>query len=209
MATADNPAAEEALFTIDDLAREVGMTVRNLREWRTLGLLPRAEMRGRVGFYDAAVVERVHRIKDLHAQGFTLDLIRRMMETGGDSADEVMRFAEALRAPFRTAGPSPEEIAATLNAIGMSEAEAEAVTAQVREHADRIAELFEAVWMKHVWQPFVDAGMPEDQIQQLQETVGRVQPLAAETVEVVFSAAMEARIAQGIARELEAALQRR
>ena len=27
-------------LTIDELARRVGMTVRNLREWRALGLLP-------------------------------------------------------------------------------------------------------------------------------------------------------------------------
>ena len=31
-------------LTIDELARRVGMTVRNLREWRTLGLLPAAEI---------------------------------------------------------------------------------------------------------------------------------------------------------------------
>ncbi|MGH7856147.1 MAG: MerR family transcriptional regulator, partial [Candidatus Binatia bacterium] len=44
------PVGDDAL-TIDELAKGVGMTVRNLREWRTLGLLPPAEMRGRVGYY--------------------------------------------------------------------------------------------------------------------------------------------------------------
>ena len=55
------------------------MTVRNLREWRTLGLLPPAEIRGRVGYYDESVVERIEGVKQLQAEGFPLDLIRRML----------------------------------------------------------------------------------------------------------------------------------
>lgn len=87
-------------LTIDELARRVDMTVRNLREWRTLGLLPPATMRGRVGFYDDAVVERVGVVKTLHAEGFTLELIRQMLEAAGDSADDVLQLAARLRAPF-------------------------------------------------------------------------------------------------------------
>lgn len=95
-----NSAAATAGLTIDELAHRVGMTVRNLREWRTLGLLPAAEMRGRVGYYDEAVVERVGVVRKLHAEGFTLELIRQMLEAAGDSADEVLQLAEQLRAPF-------------------------------------------------------------------------------------------------------------
>ena len=57
------------LMTIGELAERSGITIRNLREWRTLGLLPRAEMRGRVGYYPPAVLERVERIKQLHSEG--------------------------------------------------------------------------------------------------------------------------------------------
>src|SRR4029077_21034473 len=89
-------------LTIDELSREVGMTVRNLREWRTLGLVPPAEIRGRVGYYDPAIVERIPAIQKLHAEGFTLELIRRMIETGGE---DVRRFPGALRAPFRDEHP--------------------------------------------------------------------------------------------------------
>src|SRR4051794_29731075 len=77
------------------------MTVRNLREWRTLGLLPPAEIRGRVGYYDESVVERIEGVKQLRAEGFPLDLIRRMLDASGELGEEVMRFAGALRAPFR------------------------------------------------------------------------------------------------------------
>src|SRR4051794_41414070 len=85
----------DAALTVSQLAERVEMTVRNLREWKTLGLLPRAEMRGRVGYYPPEVVDRVERIKKLHAEGFTLELIGRMLDAGED----VMRLAETLRAP--------------------------------------------------------------------------------------------------------------
>lgn len=89
----------EPSFTIDDVARRVGMTVRNLREWRALGLLPAPTMRGRAGFYDEAVVRRVQDVQQLHAEGFPLELIRRVLDAGDDVGTQVMRLAESLRAP--------------------------------------------------------------------------------------------------------------
>ena len=38
-------------MTIDELARRVDMTARNIREWQTNGLLQPPERRGRVGIY--------------------------------------------------------------------------------------------------------------------------------------------------------------
>ncbi len=88
-------------MTIGELAERSGITVRNLREWRTLGLLPRAEMRGRVGYYRPAVLDRVERIKELRREGFTLELIRRMLDVAGPAGDDAMRLAGILRGPFR------------------------------------------------------------------------------------------------------------
>src|SRR3954469_25666414 len=87
----------DTALTVAELAERVGMTVRNLREWKTLGLLPPAEMRGRVGYYAPEVAERGTRIKKLRSEGFTLELIARMLDAG----DDVMRLAETLRAPAR------------------------------------------------------------------------------------------------------------
>src|SRR5258706_7273271 len=103
--------ASDGALTVDELADRVGMTVRNIREWRTLGLLPLAELRGRVGYYQPDVVERVERIKRLHSEGFTLELISRMLDAG----DEVMRLAETLREAVRAGGATDEQ--ATKNRI--------------------------------------------------------------------------------------------
>jgi DNA-binding transcriptional MerR regulator len=240
-------ASEGPALTIDELAQSVEMTVRNLREWRTLGLLPPAEVRGRVGYYDPSVVARVERIKQLHAQGFKLELIRRMLDASDGFGDDVMQLASALRGPFREEGPplvdleewtrrwgsvTPADLARAaelgvirerpggqfeftsarvarvadaLQRLGLSLAEALDATAAIREHADGVAELFEQLWMRHVWEPFIEAGMPEDGLPQLQETLAEMQPMALEAVIALFTVAMEARIEQGIAREVERA----
>jgi len=244
-----NPEPDDVgdLLTIDELSRRVGMTVRNLREWRTLGLVPPAEIRGRVGYYDASVVDRIEEIQKLHAQGFTLDLIRRIIEAGGQSGDEVMRLARNLRAPFRDSQP-PEvdlvewgalwgtsdpaqlgratelglirqrpdggleftsahvaEVGRALHDLGLSLEEALDVTAAIREHVDGVADLFERVWLDHVWEPFIAAGKPQSELPALQETLAAVQPVAMDAVTALFTVAMEAKIESSIAREVERA----
>jgi DNA-binding transcriptional MerR regulator len=247
-ATANAERGDEVpLLTIGEVAQAVDMTVRNLREWKTLGLLPPAEIRGRAGYYDPSVVDRIQRIQRLHEEGFPLELIRRMLDASGESADEVMRFARALRAPFRDDQPPVvdldewaamwgskrpadlrrarelglirnradgtleytstrmAEIGAELNKLGLTLSETLDATAAIRAHADGLAELFESVWMKHVWQTYLDAGMPESELPRLQETLATVQPLAVDAVLALFTVAMESRIEQGISREIERA----
>jgi DNA-binding transcriptional MerR regulator len=85
--------------TIDELARRVGMTARNIREWQTNGLLPPPERRGRVGIYTDDHMSRIERIKSLRAQGFPLDVIRRMFDRSPESAPDVRRLASEVFDP--------------------------------------------------------------------------------------------------------------
>lgn len=231
------------LLTIRELAERSGMSVRNIREWQTLGLLPRAGMSGRTGYYEPAVVDRIERIRQLHAEGFPLDLIRRMLEASRGAGEDVMQLAHVLRAPFReegapvldrdewasTWGGGAKELrraiaiglvreradgrlefasariarmGETLRALGLSTAEILDASAEIRLHLESIAALFEALWLRHVWEPFLEAGMPENRLPGLQATVAQVQPLARGAVEALFTVAMEAQIEQGIAREV-------
>ena len=185
------------------------MTVRNLREWRTLGLLPRAEMRGRVGYYGPEVIERVERIQALHAEGFTLELIRRMLDAGGDAGDEVMRLAEILRSPATADTSSSansaervEQMRDSLAELGLPIPEVLDATSGVRRRIDEIAEIFERIWMEHLWEPFLAAGAPAEELPRIQQAAERVKPLAADVVMALFTSAMDERIERGIAREL-------
>src|ERR1043165_2386507 len=95
---------QEAL-TIEDLARETGMTVRNIRAHQSRGLLPAPEVRGRTGYYGPEHVARIELIRELQGEGFNLEGIRRLV-TGSDAASsEVLAFTRAVREPFEDEEP--------------------------------------------------------------------------------------------------------
>jgi DNA-binding transcriptional MerR regulator len=92
-------------LTIDELARRTGMTVRNIRAHQSRGLLPPPQVRGRIGYYGPEHVARIELIRELQADGFNLESIRRLLEGAGGSSGEVLRFTRALRAPFEDEQP--------------------------------------------------------------------------------------------------------
>ncbi len=92
-------------LTIDELARRTGMTVRNLRAHQSRGLLPPPQVRGRTGFYGEEHVLRVELIKELQADGFNLEAIKRVVQDAGGSAGDVLRFTRLVRAPFEEEEP--------------------------------------------------------------------------------------------------------
>lgn len=83
-------------YRVDDLARLSGMTVRNIREHQSRGLLPAPTVRGRVGYYGPEHLARLEQIKRLQAEGFTLESIRRMLGGGAEFAS----FAAAVHQAF-------------------------------------------------------------------------------------------------------------
>ncbi|MGH2960844.1 MAG: MerR family transcriptional regulator [Solirubrobacterales bacterium] len=92
-------------LTVDELAQRTGMTVRNIRAHQSRGLIPPPEVRGRTGYYGSEHVARIELIRELQADGFNLESIRRLLEGARGSSDEVLRFTRALRAPFEDEEP--------------------------------------------------------------------------------------------------------
>ena len=90
----------DASMTIDELARRTGMTVRNIRAHQSRGLVPPPEVKGRTGYYGDEHVSRIELIKELQADGFNLESIRKLLEGAGGSSSEVLDFSRTLRAPF-------------------------------------------------------------------------------------------------------------
>ena len=93
-----------AELTIDQLAQRTGMTVRNVRAHQSRGLLPPPDVRGRTGYYGPEHVARLELIRELQADGFSLELIGRLLDNAGSSA-AALRFTRALRAPFADEAP--------------------------------------------------------------------------------------------------------
>jgi DNA-binding transcriptional MerR regulator len=88
-------------YRVDEFASRCGVSVDTLRFYQTRGLLPRPDREGRFAWYDDAHAERLERIRDLKARGFTLAMIARLLAGELDPGEEAL--AGAL------AGPLPGE----------------------------------------------------------------------------------------------------
>jgi DNA-binding transcriptional MerR regulator len=241
-----DPTPESGPFTIDELARHAGMTVRNIRAHQSRGLLPPPQVRGRTGYYGAEHVARIGLIKELQADGFNLEAIRRLLESAGGSTDQVLRFTRAVAESFPTEqarttdlehlrkqwGPdaqpqllrravelgllrplgdetfeerSPRLSAAAreLRSLGIGPERTMDIAEQMRRHADGIAGAFVQLFLDEVWQPFVDAGQPEERWPEVFDALERLTPLAAESLHAIFQMAMTERVEQELGERLK------
>ena len=232
-------------MTIDELAREIGMTVRNIRAHQSRGLLPPPVLRGRTGYYGPVHRARLKLIQELQADGFNLELIKRLIDGADGSSSEVLRFKHALARPFggeepqivgiadlisqwgtadpamlmkslqlgllhqlpdgRFEVPSPRLAKAglELHKLGVPLERSLEFTATVREHADRLAQIYVDLFLDTVWTPFEQAGRPAEGWPQVQDALERLQPLASESLLAVFGMAMRAATDRESARALK------
>lgn len=104
--SAGEPAGgQEAELTVEQLAYETGMSVRNIRNHQSRGLLPPPEVRGRIGYYGPQHVARLRLIQELQAEGFKLSAISRLIGEHGADADRFVGLRQAVTAPFATEAP--------------------------------------------------------------------------------------------------------
>jgi len=81
-----------AEYRIDDLARTVGTTVRNVRAYQDRGLLAPPRIDGRVGFYTDAHLARLRIIQSFLDRGYAMAQIAELLtawEEGKDLADVI------------------------------------------------------------------------------------------------------------------------
>lgn len=94
-------------YTVDDLARAGGTTVRNLRAYQDRGLLPPPERRGRQGFYTEAHLARLRVIHRMLERGYSLANIDELIgawERGHDIA-QLLGLEAALTSPWSDEEP--------------------------------------------------------------------------------------------------------
>ena len=108
--SADDVAGSENRLTIDELAREMGVSVRNVRSHQARGLLPAPEVRGRIGYYGRDHINRLRLIQELQSEGMKLDGIKRLLEESEGRGDGLLRVKQAADAPDEA--ESPEVISA-------------------------------------------------------------------------------------------------
>ena len=80
---------------VEELARRTDTSVDTIRFYQKRHLLPPPRRVGRIAWYGAEHVERMARIRGLQRQGFSLAVIRRLVEGELDPADEPLAAAVA------------------------------------------------------------------------------------------------------------------
>ena len=102
-ATDPNPRSSDPIvnrLTIEELSRESGMSVRNIRSHQARGLLAPPEVRLRVGYYGPEHVAQLQLIRELQGEGFNLAGIKRLLEDRRGMAERLIRFKQAFTAPL-------------------------------------------------------------------------------------------------------------
>ncbi len=88
-------------LTIAELAARTGISVRTIRFYAGMGLIPPPEVRGRLGLYDEHHVARLELVRDLQGLGFTLAAIEGYLaRIPLDRSPEDLALHRALLAPW-------------------------------------------------------------------------------------------------------------
>jgi DNA-binding transcriptional MerR regulator len=98
---------DQDLLTIDELAREAGTTVRNVRVYQDRGLLAPPERRGRIGLYGPDHLRRLRLVLRMLERGYPLAAIRELVEAWEERRDlaSVLGLEEAITAPYQAEHP--------------------------------------------------------------------------------------------------------
>jgi DNA-binding transcriptional MerR regulator len=232
-------------LTIEQLASEVGMTVRNIRNHHSRGLLPAPEVRSRVGFYGADHVARLRLILDLQADGFNLAAIERLLSGSDGLAERLLGLRHAVTTPFEAETPevvTVEDLARSFGEVGSKDIErvrklkllvplggdrfevpspallraAEEVVAlgislhaalalmeRVSRDCESISRAFSRLFLKELWDPFEQAGQPDERWDEVIEAVGALRPLASEALLAVFKQRMTTQLEGAFGKVLE------
>jgi DNA-binding transcriptional MerR regulator len=244
--SASEPDRQPAELTIDELARAVGMTVRNVRAYSSRGLMPAPRLIGRTGYYGDEHVSRLTLVRELLNEGYTLAAVERIVGSGLPAGANALAVLSSLRTPFRAEEPElldrsaiaaraggrddaaldrlvelgiverlegdrvrvlqPALFAAGIQVtrLGLSTRDVLAIYDNLRDQVREVADVFVGLFMGSVWRRYVEAGMPEDRLAEVQSTVERLHPVAVQTLLALFRGAMAEAVDEAIGTELAA-----
>ncbi len=154
-------------YRIEELANAAGEKVDTIRFYQAKGLLGRPRRVGRTAVYDDSHLATLRKVREYQTQGFTLDLIRRLLSGGEDSRSAALLTAVAKEEGARTltvgqlASESgvPEAILASLRAADLLVPTRDAAGTELYSEAD--------VQMAKAGLTLLGEGFPVDELLQI------------------------------------------
>lgn len=106
--TAPNNAINHTEYSIDELARVAGATVRNVRAYQDRGILPPPERRGRNGIYTHTHLARLRMIGQLLGRGYSIANIGELIASWeqGQDLSQLLGLESAITSPWSDETPA-------------------------------------------------------------------------------------------------------
>ncbi|MBI5107018.1 MAG: MerR family transcriptional regulator [Solirubrobacterales bacterium] len=104
---------------------------------------------------------------------------------------------------FEQASPRLNRAGAALRDMGLGEEVGLDLLEKLRKHADGVAHAYVELFVEQVWNPFQEAGAPEERWPEVRDALERLRPLAAEALLGIFGVAMTDAIEDAFGREAE------
>ncbi len=189
-------AESQNRLTVEQLAAETGMSVRNIRAHQARGLLSPPEVRLRVGYYGPEHIAQLRLIRELQAEGFNLGGIKRLLEDTQGTAERLLRFRQVLTPGDRQQPPalSATELGEEVVRSGISLRSAVAILEEIERECDSIAREFVKLFVEEVWKPFERAGMPAERLPEVEQAIERLRPIASQALAAIFEQRMGAQV---------------
>lgn len=106
---------------------------------------------------------------------------------------------------FRVPSPTLLRAGAELAELGVPLAMTQDELAALRADMGRVAARFVGIFERHVWEPYVAAGMPAERLAEITDALRRMRPLAAVSVQATLAQAMDQATAASTAIQVTAA----
>jgi DNA-binding transcriptional MerR regulator len=113
--------AHQHPFTIEQLAQESGLSVRNIRSHQARGLLPPPLVRRRIGYYGNEHLERLRVIGELQTEGLNLKAVKQLLEDADGTVERLLSLRRSIPEPVAPEQPEvlrESELEARLDAAG-------------------------------------------------------------------------------------------
>jgi DNA-binding transcriptional MerR regulator len=96
---------QEHPLTIEQLALESGLSVRNIRSHQARGLLPPPVVRRRIGYYGSEHLERLRVIGELQSEGLHLKAVKQLVEDADGTVERLLSLRRSIPEPVAPEQP--------------------------------------------------------------------------------------------------------
>ena len=201
MSRAMTQTADE--LTVDELAEATGVSVRNIRYYASLGLLPSPERRGRVAYYGVRHRALLDLTTALQEHGFTLQAIERYLaRMPEDMTIEDIAMQRAMITSWTTpdADDVQRRIVRELRDLGLSRDALSAAHELIEAHLDALADDLRALLDDTVLDPWRRTHHSAEELAALEESLPRLRGLVVQSVMISFQGAVNRVIGRSLRR---------